>query len=200
MIFKERFIKRIGWKKPMQKRGQITVFIVLGLLILIVVMYFIFIREKSILGTEEILPELIPVKSYIETCMANLGNDAVTTLGLNGGYLYFPLDIEANPDSYLSRSPTPEFKNPYWWYDGTESIPSISFMEGQLSQYISLNLRDCLNDFEAFNNSYDILEQGDIEVITVIGDSMDSLVDVSVKYPIKIKDKFNKTLAEERSL
>ncbi|HLC96921.1 MAG TPA: hypothetical protein VJH97_06385 [Candidatus Nanoarchaeia archaeon] len=180
----------------MQKRGQITVFIVLGLLILIVVMYFIFIREKSILGTEEILPELIPVKSYIETCMANLGNDAVTTLGLNGGYLYFPLDIEANPDSYLSRSPTPEFKNPYWWYDGTESIPSISFMEGQLSQYISLNLRDCLNDFEAFNNSYDILEQGDIEVITVIGDSMDSLVDVSVKYPIKIKDKFNKTLAE----
>jgi len=180
----------------MKKRGQITAFIIIGLLLLITLLYFTFIREKSLHDVEEIMPELIPVQSYIHTCMSNIGEDAIETIGLNGGYIYFPTDIENNPNTYLSTSPTPKLKNPYWWYDGIERVPPEEFIEDQITQYMEDNLPNCLNNFEAFKNTYQIIEHSPISVITETGESMNSIVKIVTNYNIEIKDKFNKTLAE----
>lgn len=180
----------------MKKRGQITVFIILGLVLLLAIAYFGFIKEKALQDLEKINPELIPVQSYVEACIRNLGMEAVTTLGLNGGYIYFPPEIDNNPETYISRSPTPKYKNPYWWHDGTERVPSEDFMEDQITKYINEHMSACLSDFGAFSSIYDIVEHSGIETIAEIGDSMDSLVDIELRYSIEVKDKFNKTLAE----
>ncbi|MFH1641926.1 MAG: hypothetical protein ABIC04_03420 [Nanoarchaeota archaeon] len=178
------------------KRGQITIFIIMGLVIMLAVSYFIFIREKSIIQLEQINPELLPVQSFIETCIINTGKEGLTTLGLNGGYIYFPPYIEENPDSYISRSPTPELKNPYWWFDGISRVPTKEFMQDQISRYVTENLPECLNSFDVFSNKYEVIEHGDMGTITEIGNSMESLVKIETMYPLEIKDKFNKTLAE----
>jgi len=179
-----------------KKRGQITLFIILGLVLMLALAYFVFIREKSFMEVERIDQEYVPVKSFVETCLYNLGRDGLDILGLNGGYIYFPPDIENNPNSYISTSPTPRFKNPYWWYDGIERVPTEEFMEDQISQYVEDNLPNCLSNFDAFSAVYDVIEHSSLEVTVESGESMDSLVKIYTDYSIEIKDKFNKTLAE----
>jgi len=182
--------------KMREKRGQITIFIILGLILLLALGYFIFVREKAFMEVEQIDPEYVPVKSFVETCLYNLGRDALDILGLNGGYIYFPPDIENDPNSYISTSPTPRFKNPYWWHDGIERVPTEEFMEDQISQYVENNMPDCLSEFGAFSAVYDVIEHSNLEVSVEAGESMESLVKIYTDYSIEIKDKFNKTLAE----
>ncbi|MFH2028057.1 MAG: hypothetical protein ABIJ08_02885 [Nanoarchaeota archaeon] len=178
----------------MKRKSQITVFIILGMVLVLGLSYFIFIREKSFQEVEKIDPELLPVQSFIEACMTNVGREALNILGENGGYVYILPEIANNPQSYLQINP--EQKYPYWWYDGTQRVPPLDFMEDQLMTYMNENLPTCLSGFEAFSSKFDIIGHSDISTIVEIGDSMDSLVKVEIRYDIEIKDKFNKTLAE----
>ena len=68
-------------------------------------------------------PEIAPIQVFIGSCIDQTATEALTILGMNGGYIDFPLSIESNPRSYLQSGPLDEIKNPYWWYDGISAIP-----------------------------------------------------------------------------
>ena len=176
-----------------KKRGQITVFIVIGLIVLLTYFLLSYYKKESIEERELIQPELIPVQEYVQTCTKGLAKEAIELIGLNGGYIYFPSWVENNPNSYLALSPIKDIKNPYWWYDGKEAIPPLDFMSKQISDYTKANMPACLNNFSAFGDKYNIIKLGDLDVITEIGEE-----DVTIKsiYPIEVQDKFNKTLAK----
>lgn len=176
-----------------KKRGQITVFIIIGLIILLTYLLLAHYKKESIEEVEMIQPELIPVQDYVKTCTKNLARDAIDIVGINGGYIYFPAWIQNNPNSYLKLSPVDELKNPYWWYDGREAIPPLDFISKEISDYVEEGMQDCIDNFSVFHNQYDVIELEKFDVITEIGED-----DITVKtiYPIDVRDKFNKTLAK----
>ena len=69
----------------------------------------------------------------------------------------------------------------------------MDFIGKQISDYTKNSLAACINNFSAFHEKYEIVELGKFDVITEIGEE-----DVTIKtiYPIEVRDKFNKTLAE----
>ncbi len=175
------------------KRGQITVFIIIGLIVLLTYFLLSYYKTESIEEQELIIPELIPVQQYVQTCTDNLAREAIEIIGINGGYIYFPRWIQNNPNSYLKLSPIDELKNPYWWYDGRQAIPPIDFIAKQIEDYTKAGMAGCINNFSAFYKEYEIIELDKFNVITEIGEE-----DITVKtiYPIEVRDKFNKTLAK----
>ena len=76
----------------MLKRGQITFFIVLGIVILVVIAFLFFIkgiykipeREKVILAPTQ----KNPVEKYMESCIIKTANEALDRIYLYVGYFY----------------------------------------------------------------------------------------------------------------
>ena len=54
-------------KKRGDRRGQVTIFMILALIILAVGSIFFFASRPEGLGGEYVQPELVPVKNYVES-------------------------------------------------------------------------------------------------------------------------------------
>src|SRR3989344_7553316 len=101
------------------KRGQVTLFIIVGLIILIIVGFLLFLRSdalKSKLGLGRtsaiIVPEqLKPVKNNIDGCVKQVGEEAINILSLQGGYIKLPQDI-------MPRSAVNPYSNSLELYPG----------------------------------------------------------------------------------
>ncbi|MBU0615547.1 MAG: hypothetical protein KJ601_05620 [Nanoarchaeota archaeon] len=182
----------------MKKRGQITIFVIVGLIILLTLIFLVYFRKETVFRPEQIEPEFLPVKDYVETCMKTVAYDGLVTQGYNGGYLTFTPQLLDNPFTSLNPTGAPgsPFRNPYWWYDGTEAIPTQEFMEKQLSDHVEANIVNCLKSFDAFRETYNFIELGGFSANVEFGQADNSLVTVESVYPFVITDKFNKTLGE----
>src|SRR3989344_1500781 len=176
-----------------KKRGQITLFIVLGILLVVAVVLIIIYEENITLS--QILPErLFPAKtgaieSYVEGCAENVARDGLALLGAQGGYIYLPSAIENNPLSYVDTG----IKVPYWQYHTESRIPTLEIMEAHLSRYVNEHLRACINDLTVFQEQYDIVEKGDVVTDTSINDQ---IVLFRVTYPFDVIDKDGKKITE----
>ena len=81
----------------MQKRGQVTTFIILGLLIVIAIILLLVILKVPIgeLKTgpsEEIARQLQieSIKEYVDSCVKDTANNGLYIIGLQGGYINLP--------------------------------------------------------------------------------------------------------------
>ena len=162
---------------------------VIAIIILLLGALFFYTQKASLKKTELIGPETAPVKNFIETCISNVATQGITIIGLNGGYITFPDEIKNNPRSYLQLGPLSSIKNPYWWYDGIESIPSESFIARQVEDYIASNLDSCISDFSAFNQ-FDVKQKGNLDVKVTLNEND---VTVDVNYPLELTNKRNST-------
>ncbi|MFO8015654.1 MAG: hypothetical protein R6U32_00975 [Candidatus Woesearchaeota archaeon] len=171
-----------------EKRGQITLFIIIGILIVALVGVFLYIRGESIQMEEpEVIPsELMPVKEYIDGCMQVTLNKAVLMMGQQGGYLYIPEHIKSDPSAYIESSDGSMIKTPYWYHNGKSNVPSIGNMEKQISRYVEENLDACLRDFAPLEEQFSIEEAGNMTSKTTIGVNE---VIITAKYPLNVKVK-----------
>ncbi|MCX6707840.1 MAG: hypothetical protein NT001_06945 [Candidatus Woesearchaeota archaeon] len=169
----------------LKKRGQLTVFIIIGLLMLAFLGIFLYMRQTktSPATTEtEVIPEnLVPIRQYVESCMQKTAKDAVVLLGMQAGYIYMPDRIAYDPSSYILIGGV---KVPYWYYQGNSRVPSIDGMQSDINQYIEENLRPCVSNFMPFSNQFDINEDGNITVDSRI---VEGKVTVSMRYPLSVK-------------
>src|SRR3989338_2297535 len=110
--------------KKRGRKSQVTLFIIIGLVILISSWLFLYFKGIIIPEVEIIQPEIMPVRNYVESCINSIAEDAVVRVGLTGGYIEFPVHVENTPISYLPTGPITSLKIPYWWYDGISSIPT----------------------------------------------------------------------------
>ena len=77
-------------------KSQVTLIMIVGIVILIVAVLFIYIsknsgkkiRETSIKEVHETALEMQPVKELVSGCLDKLAKDAVVILGRQGGYIY----------------------------------------------------------------------------------------------------------------
>lgn len=202
----------------MKKRGQITIFILMVIVILIA-LFFVFYARSSVIKTKSAPAiektsksefEIVPIKTYIESCLKKSAEKAFfDRIGLQGGYIspsgyelskYYDKgasevytgtgDALANYDNY---------EVPFY-LDGTQaSILPKEQVEKKSAKYIFVEFLECTN-FTTFNEiGFDIKAQDTNNILSYLKSDFGNSVftvkvninknDVSVKltYPITIK-------------
>ncbi len=172
----------------MEKRGQVTIFIIIGLVVLLVsglVIYFVTQREVKPLERKITVPkEIAPVYNIISRCMHDIAQKAVIKLGLQGGYIFVPPRIERNPFSFVGLDQLSILKVPYWYYENEDRSPSIEKIEKDIAAFVRDNFLVCVrNNFVVVKEQYKIEEKGDSKTRVTLTDS-DVLVELD--WPLEI--------------
>ncbi len=170
-----------------KKRGQVTVFIIVGIILLIISSLFLYFREQAIpLAVQEKIPsEFVPVRNFIEECMQIHAKEGLYIIGLQGGYALLPENIERIPDSYVPMDKRGYIKVPYWYYKEQNRVPSFDDMKKNLELHMNENLRFCLNDFIDFEKKFTVEEMTSITTEVVVTDNE---IIFTTNYPIKVKE------------
>ncbi len=74
----------------MNKRGQVSVFAILGVIIVALIVLFLFIRNQVYLGgtnVEGLEKEFPQIQMHVEECLQEIGAHYIILLGRQGGYL-----------------------------------------------------------------------------------------------------------------
>lgn len=137
----------------MNKRGQITILIIVSILILFVIIITIFINNKSYSTDFEkafsklgIIAETSIIKSSIIDCLEQTSKDANFMIGLQGGYYTPPLKSENVGFIFI----------PYYYYEGEFLNPPKEKIEKELAIYLDNNLDSCIKElkYEDFSLDY----------------------------------------------
>ncbi len=168
-----------------KKRGQVTIFIIVGIILMFSVALFLYFRNISLPHeeTEAVPAAYAPVHNYVRTCVDALSQRAITLIGIQGGYLELPPKIADNPDSYLPIIPNSDVRLPYWYYQGEARAPSLQDMQRDIGNYVSKNLLGCLQNFTPLLQRFSITPLGDITSLATIGEDD---VTVQTTYPLSI--------------
>ena len=149
------------------RKGQVTIAIVLGVLILLVfgLLYatYTFLGDTGSRkrGTES-------VADYITECLSITAQSSLGVLGRQGGYTTL-------------ESPYMEDLGTSYLYNGTSNMPSVSEVEIQLGNFVNANIDTCLNGFEDFEGVR--VENGNPSTSVFVGEKETTFV---MDYPITI--------------
>src|SRR3989344_2952854 len=151
------------------KKGQVTAFIIFGMVILALGITVYTFRAQILsatFGTEleeniVVPPQAERAKLYVDTCLESITLQGLQILGAQAGYINPPNDQIPNIVSPFGSS-LDLFSNggsqvPFWFTE-TENglqknqIPTKAQMESALARYILDNLASCLNDFKPLRN------------------------------------------------
>ena len=111
----------------LKKRGQISIFIIVGIIILLAsgLVLYVRVRAQRIEGVELIVEkiptQLYPIKTFIEQCIDKTATDAVILIGESGGYTNlneFGITHTSDPTTSqaVEFSPESSMNVAYWWY------------------------------------------------------------------------------------
>jgi len=170
----------------MGKKGQVTMFIILGIVIVAAVAsifvfkdYLIkneFEREAAKLDLGE---EAVPVYNYFRDCIADIAFDGIDIMASQGGYLEipdynYPIDPALPFSNKLEVFGNSGLEVPYWFYETSNGIqelqiPTVDEMESSLNIYIENNVFECTNNFTLFEE-YSVRGFDNLDVITNIED------------------------------
>jgi|TARA_B100002003_G_scaffold142270_1_gene131635 hypothetical protein len=167
-----------------QKKGQITFFIILGIVLVVSFALIFYLFQNSTDKGESEIQQIqsfelstSPINSYVESCIESVGEDAILWIGNHGGYFEVPT---YNPDDYQGTA--------YYFYVDRNIMPSKEKIEQELSKYMDSELFFCIRNFIAFEEMGFEIEQGKINTTTMIRPNN---VLFNVNFPIKISREQN---------
>src|SRR3989338_10270654 len=139
----------------MYKRGQMTYFILIGVIIFIAAGFIFYVNNQKTEETEigkinNDLSGTTPIRLFIENCLENTAKHGLIYIGRRGGY-------------YQLRKPYIKNKNfdaPFYLYGFIDYSPSLEDIEKEISEYINNNLPICINNFEEFKKLGFDINQG----------------------------------------
>jgi len=182
----------------MQKRGQATIFIIIGIVILIAIILIFSLRGSLV--AEQISPEdareiltaqLNPIEEHIEECISQVAPEGIKNLALQGG-TFTPIDYtvyNGNNVQYLC------YKEP-----GTltciQKPLTRANIESQISNYVKTQIFTCLDLSQFEKDKRFKFTRGQLNVNTHIDDNT---VQVNVNYPITLLRSGVKTTIEDFS-
>ncbi|MBN1386711.1 hypothetical protein JW968_07135 [Candidatus Woesearchaeota archaeon] len=128
------------------KRGQVTVFIVLGIVLIMIISLIIYMSSLRNKGEMEMAVEQASITDFeqirmsTQKCVDDVAEIGYFHLGLKGGYHHIPpLHLET------IYSPVP-----YFYYKGAKSVHTENSLEIELEDYVDEALQYCLNDFKTY--------------------------------------------------
>ncbi len=174
-------------------KGQITLFVIIGIVILLIVGVAYYYRESIISGLRGDIGEKVSqsleeqeIREYVAGCVEKVAREAVDIVGLQGGYILVPLDVGVNQIDNLVLFG--DLNIPLWFYDKENNVqrvnvPSLEDIENEIGEYIDVNLARCTS-YRLFED-YDIKEGAAKSNVKI----RNNLVDVNVNFPVSVKTK-----------
>jgi hypothetical protein len=197
--------------KKYSKKSMATIYMMLGILLLVIISTTVVINMKSRSGrsaefaTQDIPKEFLPIKTFVTSCTKSISEEAIVKIGANGGYIN-PLDPKLTEKAFIVNELNPtdgdilslseNNKLPFWYQMETpndcktcsvtnKNTPLPEEIEKQISRYVELNIDSCLNDFKEFEAQQISVQKLDIpRVETLIGIEE---ITILLKYPLKAK-------------
>lgn len=165
----------------MRKKGQVTIFIISGILILILIIAIIYIAsltkesEAELTTKESFDVDSEDVRKFIDLCIQKTSYDGLKKLGKKGGYTKGDDDIPP----LIQYSGTS-----YWYYDQGSIQPTLNQTGIRLERYIDSHLANCINNFEDFKEmGYEVDFENPKSTVFYTIDS----VNIRVNCPVNIK-------------
>ena len=132
------------------KRGQVTIFIIIAIIIVAGVVGFLLLRQN--IGVTQIPAGMQPVYNSFISCLEDKTSIGINLLETQAGYIQIP-QFEPG-SSYMPFSSQLNFFGnpiPYWYYVSgnniqKEQVPSQSDMEKSLANFIDDRIRECNYD------------------------------------------------------
>jgi len=155
------------------KKAQITLFVILGIAIIIGVVIFFLIRTGQ--SEQPLSEDMKEAHDFYLSCIESHAREGIAILGEQGGYIKIPDFVPGS--EYRPFSSTLDFFGqpvPYWYYVSgnnllKEQAPSRRSMESELADYIKERIRVC--DFSDFGSrGYDIFIDEDADIDVSIGE------------------------------
>ena len=156
----------------MQKRGQVTIFIIIGIIISFSAAGLYLIKDQFFQNQtiQDTLIDTSSVKGFVESCLQKTLKDAVIHIGINGGYNKLPDQSSTNAD----------LNAPYYLFHHESNIPSKEIVEIEISKYVEEFMPFCINNFETFTNEITFKEMKAQSKIN------NNNVATTLSFPIKI--------------
>lgn len=199
----------------MKKKSQVTLFVILGLLLLVGIALFFHLKDFGEEQTSVMQPHVdeVPhsfrsIQKYVLTCVEEEGKRAIKMAGEHGGYIdiqdpyYTTKSFQNSPKPtnsdvvYLAEETHPV---PYYWYMesdnlcadcrlSTGKIPSLPEIEKQIAKFVDRNINECLGDMKQFKEmGYSINKEEPKTKVKIL----QGRVVVQTEYPIEAS--FNET-------
>jgi len=169
-----------------QKRGQVTIFIIIGIIIVAAIIGYFLLSGPSLPGGSK---ELKQGEDAYLTCISDRTKLGISLLGQQGGYIYLE-ELKFYPgSSYAPTSSQLDFYGnsvPYWMFVSgnnllVEQRPTKEKMQQELIRFIYEGINGC--NFDALNSAGIFVDVYDGKVDVTINDNT---VDVSLDNPIFI--------------
>jgi len=178
----------------MNKRGQATVFIIIGVVIVILVaLYLVLTQTKVIppfLGGGDASDEMSDIDEHISECMEEIGGEYLTRLGQQGGYL--EIVSAGSYRTYNDSSVSYLCYNQPGLITCSNRLLTVAHMESELEDVISQGLESCINVYD-YSDDVRAAEDWVLEV-----EIFNSAVDMTLVYPVEvIKDEEDRREKEE---
>ncbi|MFH1971886.1 MAG: hypothetical protein ABIJ18_00225 [archaeon] len=190
----------------MYKRGQATIFIIIGIVVLFVVVGLLIFREQLFMNEWEraqaqalLIPdEAQEIHTYVSSCIEDVTLEPLVLIGLQGGYINIPDDpIPSSGQNTFSNNlqmfDGGDLRTAYWFYEAAngvekEQIPTKEEMEQEIADYVNENLARCVDEDDVLLNQYNV-DAG--EIFTEV-EILDDSVHFIVNYPLHIEvDEFS---------
>lgn len=165
----------------MKEKAQLSLFFIFGISVLIAILFLNYIKsyekessfkkESDISNTASMQPDLAPIKLNIDFCLQETTKEALTYIGLHGGYYNMP-----NPKVTYFWD---DF--PYYVYGGKNHTPSLEAIEAQISDFIAEQSPYCIDSI----NLEGVAIDGKINFIKT--SIRNGSVLIHVDYPISVK-------------
>jgi hypothetical protein len=188
---------------PINKKNQISIFIIITIIIVIIGV-FLFVKNYDSISIYQDEKSSYKIKKFVESCIEINLKEAQEKIAQSGGWYYSPPKNYLNKDSnkYLIKNSEGiqdlgNIKIPYWYYydDSNEkfeiNIPKYNeendpySIKNQFEKYILENIeKNCLNGFNKFKNEYEI--QYKLKDLKVNVNLDKEKIESNIELPIKI--------------
>jgi len=126
----------------MRKRGQLTIFIIVAVVIVTGILVYLFFpeTEKQYYSSDFLTGRNLDSKSQtirnaVLDCIETNTRQAIITIGVQGGRYERPEHYYSLNNGFFS----------YYYYEGEYTMPSIKDFEKAIEDYTENNLEECLN-------------------------------------------------------
>jgi len=167
-----------------EKRGQVTIFVILAVLVVFIILLFFFLQNKQN-TSPNITNEVQSINDFVLNCLKETGENGLVRFGEQGGYFIITDNIRSI-----------EGNIPYYVYDKKNLILSKEQVSQQLSAFVTQEINFCILNFKDFKPDFEV----EHELNGVNTEILDNKVVFSLDYPISIKKADNTyTLNEFKS-
>jgi hypothetical protein len=156
----------------MKRGGQVSAFILIGVVILVVLglLYYL----STLFNKDKQEPkEVTSVQGFVKQCVTSASEQALYTVGRQGGYIVLPSNILKQ--SYSSMG--------YGFFNDKNMLPGLNNIQKELEDYVSSEIPQCLEGLTSLG--YPVKTGTDIHTAITFADS-DVVVSTTVPMSITV--------------